>query len=369
MTDALAGFRVGITGDRRADEQAELLARRGAQVVHGPVMRTDLLTDADATAEATETALAAPIDVVVLTTGIGTRSWFGVAETAGCDDQLRVAVTRSHVVARGPKARGAALAHGVDVHWAAPGETSAEILEHLRDLPVAGRRVVVQRDGGTPLLARAIRALGAEIVDVPVYRWHRPHDATAATRLLGAAADEELDAVTFTCAYAVGSAFDLAPDPAALRRALEGPVAAVAVGPVTAAALHAHGVGRVVSPRRARLGAMVQALVVELDGRRRTLRHGEGCVRWQGNLLLHPDGTTATLTSGEARILRALVERAPAVVPKRVLAGPGTDAHAAEVAVARLRAKLGPLAGVVRTVPRRGYAVDLASGPSGPTIG
>jgi uroporphyrinogen-III synthase len=365
MTDALAGFRVGITGDRRADEQAELLARRGARVVHGPVMRTDLLTDADATAEATEAALAAPIDVVVLTTGIGTRSWFGVAETAGLDERLRRACASARVLARGPKARGAAIANGLEVHWSAPGETGAEVVEHLRSLGVADRRVAVQRDGGDARLAGALEDLGAEVVDVPVYRWHRPHDPTAAVRLLEAAAGGQLDAVTFTCAYAVGSAFELAPDPAALRRALDGAVAAVAVGPVTESALRAQGIRRVVSPTRARLGAMVQALVVELGGRHRMLRSADLAVRWQGQLIVHPDGTAATLTSGEARVLRTLVEQAPAVVAKRTLVASGTDVHAAEAVVARLRAKLGPLAGAIRTVPRRGYAADLASEPIG----
>ncbi len=45
----LAGFTVGITGDRRSEEQAELLARRGAQTNHGPVMHTRLLSEADVT--------------------------------------------------------------------------------------------------------------------------------------------------------------------------------------------------------------------------------------------------------------------------------------------------------------------------------
>lgn len=36
----LSGFTVGITADRRWEEQAELLRRRGACVIHGPSIRT-----------------------------------------------------------------------------------------------------------------------------------------------------------------------------------------------------------------------------------------------------------------------------------------------------------------------------------------
>ncbi|MBC3627402.1 uroporphyrinogen-III synthase, partial [Klebsiella sp. Kpp] len=71
MTGPLAGYTVGVTGHRRWEEQAEMLTRRGAQVVHGPVMRTSLLHDAAATLAATEEALREPIDLLVLTTGIG----------------------------------------------------------------------------------------------------------------------------------------------------------------------------------------------------------------------------------------------------------------------------------------------------------
>jgi len=46
-------------------------------------------------------------------------------------------------------------------------------------------------------------------------------------------------------------------------------------------------------------------------------------------------------------------------VPKAALVDGGVDEHAAEVAVARLRAKLGPLGAGIRTVARRGYACEL----------
>ena len=36
----LAGYTIGVTADRRAEEQAQLLERRGARVLHGPTIRT-----------------------------------------------------------------------------------------------------------------------------------------------------------------------------------------------------------------------------------------------------------------------------------------------------------------------------------------
>ena len=40
MRQPLEGYCIGITADRRWEEQAELLRRRGATVMHGPSIRT-----------------------------------------------------------------------------------------------------------------------------------------------------------------------------------------------------------------------------------------------------------------------------------------------------------------------------------------
>ena len=51
---SLAGYAVGITADRRWEEQAELLARRGATVLHGPTIKTLPLGSAEDLRRATE---------------------------------------------------------------------------------------------------------------------------------------------------------------------------------------------------------------------------------------------------------------------------------------------------------------------------
>ncbi len=79
----LAGFTVGVTADRRADEQAELLRRRGAEVFHGPAIRTLSLSDGPELARATQALIERPPDTLVALTGIGIRSWFEAADSRG----------------------------------------------------------------------------------------------------------------------------------------------------------------------------------------------------------------------------------------------------------------------------------------------
>ena len=108
---------------------------------------------------------------------------------------------------------------------------------------------------------------------------------------------------------------------------------------------------------------MIQALIGLPGGASRGRSTHDGTSRrWQGTALIDDAGREIELTRGEARLLATLVHRAPTVVPKAALVEHGADDHAAEAAVARLRAKLGPLGGGIRTVRRRGYACTLTIG-------
>src|SRR5437870_8246113 len=110
----LAGFTVGITADRRRDEQEERLRRRGAAVRHGAAIRTVPLVAEAALAQATAAVLDDPPDVVLATTGIGVRAWLAAAEAAGSSDALVRRLQHATVLARGPKV--AAALHQVGVH-------------------------------------------------------------------------------------------------------------------------------------------------------------------------------------------------------------------------------------------------------------
>ena len=54
--------------------------------------------------------LAGQLDYMVATTGIGFRGWMDAAETWGLASQLVETLGTAHILARGPKARGAVRA-------------------------------------------------------------------------------------------------------------------------------------------------------------------------------------------------------------------------------------------------------------------
>ena len=73
--DQLAGFRIGVTSDRRSADLIDALARRGAQVVHAPTLRmTNAISDDPVIAD-TRAIIAARPDVLLATTAYGVRRW------------------------------------------------------------------------------------------------------------------------------------------------------------------------------------------------------------------------------------------------------------------------------------------------------
>jgi uroporphyrinogen-III synthase len=365
----LSGFTIAITADRRADEQASLVARRGGEVVHAPVIRTLPLGEEGGTRRATEELVARPADVVVVSTALGLRSWLSAAAGLGLEGDLLAALAGAEVVARGHKAVGAVVAAGFTAGVPLPEPTYDAIASAFAVRPALhpdGRpvRVAVQLDGqDSGGLADRLGALGFEVVPVPVYRWDLPDDQGPAERLVAAVADARVDAVTFTSAHAVGN-FGLVAERLDLLDAVRDAcrpdgVTIVGVGPVTAARARALGLADPREPASPRLGAMVQTLAAAFSHRSLALDLRRHAVRLQGRLVLVGDAEPVALTDRERSVLEVLSERQGAVVSKgallqRVWSGDG-DEHVVEVTVARLRRRLGPAGDSIETVVRRGY--------------
>jgi Uroporphyrinogen-III synthase len=267
----LAGYTVAVTAAHRREELGAALERHGARVLYGPAIELVPLADDRALLDATQRCLAVPLDYVIVTTGIGFGGWVDAAETWGLFGSLIAALGAATIFTRGPKARGAVRGTGLREAWSPGSESSAELLDHLlAEYPLAGRRVAVQLHG-EPLtgLVDALRAAGADVVEVPVYRWAPPPDDAPLRRVIEATVARRVDCVTFTSAPAATNFLATAERMgcrAELVAALHRPVLCAAVGPVTAAPLLAAGVP-VVQPDRFRLGALVRLVVEQLPAR------------------------------------------------------------------------------------------------------
>jgi uroporphyrinogen-III synthase len=298
------------------------------------------------------------------------------ADGWGLAAELTAALSRGRVVSRGPKATGALRAAELPEEWSPDSESSREVLHYLLESGVADRRIVVQLHGATdewdpfPEFLDELRAAGAQVVPIRVYRWRPTPRGGAFDALVNGIAEQQFDAVSFTSAAAVAAtlmrARDLGIEDYVLT-ALRAGVHAMCVGPVTARPLVRLGVPTSAAERM-RLGALARHITDELPLlRSRTLLAAGHRVEIRGNCVL-VDGSVKSLSRAGMATIRALAKRPGTVVSRRdllsALPGAGSDTHAVETAVLRLRTALGDK-NIVATVVKRGYRLAIDEGDEG----
>jgi uroporphyrinogen-III synthase len=371
----LTGYRVAVTSARRAEELCALLTRHGATVCSAAAITMVPLPEDDELHRHTKALIAKPPHILIATTGIGFRGWISAADGWGLANQLIEALSTAKIVARGPKATGALRAAGLREAWSPQSESSREVLRYLLESGVAGRCIALQLHGATddwdpfPEFADELCRAGAEVIPIRVYRWRPAPRGGEFDQLVTQIAQRQVDAVSFTSAPAAAATLMRADELGLhdqLLDALGTDVRAMCVGPVTAQPLARLGIPTS-SPERMRLGALARHIADELPLlRSRTVRAAGHVIEIRGTCVV-VDGVVRSLSRAGMAILRVLAQRPGAVVSRsdllRVLPGNGTDTHAVDTAVLRLRAALGDKS-IVVTVVKRGYrlAIDEQTG-------
>jgi uroporphyrinogen-III synthase len=302
--------------------------------------------------------------VLLATTSYGIRRWFESADASGLGHELTSTLEKTRILVRGPKARGAIRAAGLDDSGMSDEETTRSLVDRVLEQDATGTTVAVQLHGFTDeaQLTR-LEDAGAIVLTVAPYRWLLPDDSTRVLRLVDAICLGSVDAVTFTSAPAVEALFGAADGIGRLEEmldALSETVVAAAVGPVTGAPLIAAGI-RPIVPERYRMGALIRLVCEHLEEQRvQRLDTGHGPVELRGRLVV-VNGARASLAPTSLTLFRALLAAGGSVLSRAQLTSalPDTlDDHAVDVAISRLRASL-PDPGLVTTVIKRGYRIDV----------
>lgn len=279
----LAGLTIGITAQRRADEQVRMFEARGATTLVGASLSLSPAGDDPALRDVTEQLIADPPDYLLASTGYGMRAWLAAADGWGRRQALLEALGRARVANRGAKAASADTAAGLDEWWRAPGERFDELVDRLLVESLAGTRVAISLHGSRlPQSVARLGAAGATVIEVDAYRASLPDDPAPAHALIEAACSSALAAVTFTTAPSVHNLFALAETTGhgdALREACNRSVVVACVGPVCAEGAREEGVADPLVPARSRLVPLVDALTARLAedaGRQRTPPESRG---------------------------------------------------------------------------------------------
>jgi uroporphyrinogen-III synthase len=252
---------VAILESRLGRQLADLIEKRGGRPLLAPALAE--VPDID---HAGIAGLVAGLDThppraAIFQTGVGTQALFAATDFLGITTKLLGLLSKCVVVARGPKPTAVLRSRAVRIdRGAAEPYTTVQVLESLADLPLRGERVVVQRYGETNLeLEKALKEKGAEVLEIPTYRWAIPEDTAPIKALIAALARGKVDAAVFTSASQAHNLFALAQKPDELAANLNRTLVA-SIGPVCSAALKTHGVKVALEASPPKLGPLVAAL-------------------------------------------------------------------------------------------------------------
>lgn len=266
----LAGCRVLAAFERRASDVVTTLGRHGIETVVAPPMSTIAHPDDAELRRATEYIVAERPDIVVATTGVGITGWLEAADHFGLRSDLESVLASARIISRGAKVTGAVKKAGFTPEWEAPDGLSDELRDYLLAQDLDGAKVAVQFHGsGADGIDADLRAAGADVTALVVYRWGPPSDPEALERSIREVAEGEFDAVLFTSAPGSEAWLREADrlgwyDGA--RREFADRTLALAVGPVTAGPLIDAGIP-VEIPQRWRLGALSRHTLALLRAR------------------------------------------------------------------------------------------------------
>ena len=256
--------RIAILEARLGQKMVDLVRQKGAVPFHAPALAELPDLDTAAIAELVTSLEAKPPRLAVFQTGVGTRALFETTDRLGLTAVFLKLLDGATVAVRGPKPTGALRARGVRIdRSAAEPFTTHEVLDSIRDLDLRGQRVIVQRHGAANReLDDALAARGAEVTEIPVYRWTLPADTAPLAALIGALERGQMDAAVFTNAEQVRNLFAVARQMGkddSLRRGLNATLVA-SIGPVASAALRQAQVNIGVEASPPKLGALLSSL-------------------------------------------------------------------------------------------------------------
>ncbi|MGM8933582.1 uroporphyrinogen-III synthase [Pseudomonas neustonica] len=245
----LRGRRIALPESRELDLFADMLTKRGSDVLRCPLVSIHDAPDSAPVLAWMQELIAQPFDQLIFLTGEGLRRMVALAERQGGSlrDDFVTALAPIPKLTRGPKPGAALRKIGLKADRVAVSPTTEGVIETLKAENLSGQRIGVQLYGTDPnlKLVAFLQQAGALVSTVSPYIYADDVEDARVDQLIDALLAAEVDAVAFTSATQVRRLFQIARRReqgdaqllAALRR-----LKVAAVGPVVRDELLAYGV-------------------------------------------------------------------------------------------------------------------------------
>src|SRR4030095_820087 len=155
MSRPLNGIRVAITDNRYPEQLTQLLERFGAKVLSCPLLKETPIENAAGARRFMSICENTEIDYIVFYTGVGVDILIRAVNKPAV-------LSRSKILARGPKAVNALKRAGLQADLVAESPTTEGILKTLSREPLSGKTVLIQLYGqDNPGLLTSLQKQGA----------------------------------------------------------------------------------------------------------------------------------------------------------------------------------------------------------------
>jgi uroporphyrinogen-III synthase len=259
-------LRVLALESRRAREMAQLIANNGGQPVVAPATREVPAKDNGDALKFVAALKDGRFDVVIFLTGVGMRALAQAAEAACPREEFVAALSRTTVIARGPKPVAALRELGVPIAAVVPEPNTwrelLQMLDEKRDaIPLLGRSVAVQEYGvSSPELLAGLAERGAQVLPIHIYEWSLPEDTGPLRQAVQAITRGEIDVLILTSAVQIRHLLQVAEEMNLRDNVIRGLSRVVigSIGPVASAALRENGIAVDLEPSHPKMGFLVK---------------------------------------------------------------------------------------------------------------
>jgi|TARA_A100001518_G_C1216914_1_gene59948 uroporphyrinogen-III synthase len=245
----LAGRRIAVPESRELDLFADMLIKRGADVLRCPLVSIHDAPDPQPVLAWMRELIEQPFDQVILLTGEGLRRMLALAErqSDGLRDAFVAALGPIPKLTRGPKPGAALRKVGLRPDRVAVAPTTEGVIETLKGENLQGVRIGVQLYGTDPntRLVDFLTGAGAQVKTVAPYIYADDVEDAQVDRLIDALLAIEVDAIAFTSATQVRRLLQIAKrrdDGEAMLLSALARIKVAAVGPVVADELRERGI-------------------------------------------------------------------------------------------------------------------------------
>ncbi len=191
---------IAIPESRQQDVLADLLTRRGANVLRCPLIAIKDTPDASVVQNWMKAMIEGQFDDFIILTGEGIRRLEGFAKRFDCQNDWLQALAKVRKIVRGPKPVRELRKYKLHADLAGAAPTTDGIIESLQEVDLSRRRIAVQLYGSNPneKLIKFLQGKGANVVTVAPYIYASEAEQQQVVELIYQLGEGAIDALLFT---------------------------------------------------------------------------------------------------------------------------------------------------------------------------